>query len=101
MSGAGPPAVAAARKDYDPPLAPSGAYFDILFSPSGAVVGAGTANDKIVLWVRDVTQPTPVENHPVLVCIYTRSGLIASHDVDVSAGGNPYSFTADGKPSEE
>jgi len=96
---------------YDPPLSsppppssppPAGTvWFDILFSPSGALVGSAAGNDKVILWVRDVTQPNVTDNNPVLVCIYTRSGLIAAHPVDVTPGGNPYSFTVDGRSSGE
>ena len=95
---------------YDPPLsspAGGGPWYDILFSPSGAVVGSAASNDKIVLWVRDVTQfntagaPDVTANSPLLVCVYTRSGLLAAHSVDVTPGGNPYSFTVDGRSSGE
>jgi len=83
------------------PVPPPTVWYDILFSPSGAVVGSAAGNDKVVLWVRDVTQPNVADNNAVLVCIYTRSGLIAAHPVDVTPGGNPYSFTVDGKSSAE
>jgi len=102
---------ATATATYDPPVssppptvtpAPAGTVWcDILFSPSGAVVGSAAGSDKIILWVRDVTQPNVTDNNPLLVCIYTRSGLIAAHPVDVTPGGNPYSFTVDGKSSGE
>jgi hypothetical protein len=96
---------------YDPPVSspsssigvaalPGQVWHDIMFSPSGAIVGSGAANDKIILWVRDVTQPNVTDNSPILVCVYTRSGLIAAHPVDVS-GPSPYSFTVDGKSSGE
>jgi prepilin-type N-terminal cleavage/methylation domain-containing protein len=74
-------------------------WFDVLFAPSGAVVGDGAAFDKIVFWVRDLTQANATDNEPQLVCVYTRSGAIAVHPVDVS-GGNFYTFTADGRSSD-
>jgi hypothetical protein len=80
---------------YDPPM-------DILFGPSGAVVGVGAANDKIVLWVHDTTQPKATDNYPILVSVYTRSGLISAQPVDVvlvNGAPNYYSFTVDGKSS--
>jgi prepilin-type N-terminal cleavage/methylation domain-containing protein len=88
-----------ADKAYNlPPLNP---WFDILFSPSGAVVGPGAAYDKIILWVRDMTQAQATDNEPRLVCIYTRTGTIATHAVDPggSSGGSYYTFTTDGRPS--
>jgi hypothetical protein len=90
---------------YDPPHATTSTaslpWCDILFSPAGAVVGQGAGNNKIILWVRDVSQQSNIDNNPVLISIYTRSGLIAAHPVDVTPGGDPYSFTVDGKSSEE
>ncbi len=81
---------------------------DILFSPSGAVIGNCAGNDKIILYVRDITQPSPTDNEPQLVCIYTRTGGIAVHPVDMTPNPqnpgtllNPFSFTADGRASGE
>jgi prepilin-type N-terminal cleavage/methylation domain-containing protein len=83
-----------------PPVLPP---IDLLFSPSGSVVGPLAGYDKIILWVRDVSLPNVTDNVPVLVCIYTRSGAIVPHLVD-PLGGNGvnsyYSFTVDGRPTE-
>jgi prepilin-type N-terminal cleavage/methylation domain-containing protein len=91
------------KPNYDPPVTVTSgtAYYDILFAPSGAVIGGAAANDKIVCWVRDVSQSSVIDNNPVLVAIYTRSGMIAAHPVDVTPGGDLYSFTVDGRSSGE
>jgi hypothetical protein len=84
----------------DPPLPidPRTGNIDIMFSPSGAVMGRkiGLA-DKIVLWVRDGTRDVgyPVSAWPpggspgdqYLVTIQVRTGFIAVHPVDL--GNNP------------
>src|SRR5262249_13601954 len=68
-------------------------YPEILFAPSGAVVGAGTAtNDKIVLWVRDGFRDNITDGEPVLVLINVLSGKVGAVPVDP---GNYYSFTTD------
>jgi prepilin-type N-terminal cleavage/methylation domain-containing protein len=99
--------------------------FDILFSPSGQVIGAeGNLGSRICLWVRDIsinttgpnvgndptrTDPTflpPGEN--TLITIYTRTGHVAAHPVDpsglildtaTSTNWNPFKFTQDGLSS--
>jgi hypothetical protein len=83
---------------------------DILFDQTGQVIGTtGRAANRISLWVRDVSlgDPGPDKLPPgdnVLITIYTRSGLIASHPVDDTkltpgTNWNPFSFTQDGKSS--
>jgi hypothetical protein len=43
------------------PLTPNQILYDILFSPSGALVGnIGNGNGKIILWFRDVTKDYPL-----------------------------------------
>jgi hypothetical protein len=60
-------------------------YLDILFSPSGRILGNAGAPGRIVLWIRDQTQPIDSSEQSLIV-IFTRSGLIASVPVDVGAG---------------
>jgi prepilin-type N-terminal cleavage/methylation domain-containing protein len=70
-------------------------YYDILFSPSGTVQNLlGSSNGKIILWVRDVSQDPDQPGEQSLITVYTRSGVIAAHPVDLTSG-NPYSFTLD------
>jgi len=73
------------------PVNSSGAV-DILFSPRGEVITQGLTADKIILWVRDVTQdgginlnnPLPAGDHSLIV-VYTHTGLIAAHQVYTGA----------------
>lgn len=79
-------------------MASPGVFYDeILFSPSGEVIGQGTGNHTVVLWVRDVTLDSPFEGTPVLVTVYVRTGLVAAHPV--APGSDPYRFTRDGGSS--
>jgi prepilin-type N-terminal cleavage/methylation domain-containing protein len=73
------------------PPANSDGNIDILFSPAGAVLGP-VGTDKIILWIRDYTLPTPFEGEPTLIAVYTRSGLIAAYPVDMPPAADPYSF---------
>lgn len=80
---------------------------EIVFGPSGAVIGQGTTTGMIYLWVRRVTNlngkldPDNSSDHlagkPVIVTVYTRTGAIASHPV--SRKTDPFEFTRDGKGS--
>jgi hypothetical protein len=104
-------------------------YFEILFGPSGRVIGKGTggaqrfagtnpdgttnalptvmykgvktnSDDKAILWVRDTSaDTTEVQNTPMLVTVQNRSGYIAVHPVDITTGGDAYSLTRDGRSS--
>jgi prepilin-type N-terminal cleavage/methylation domain-containing protein len=82
-----------------PPQSPAGSS-DILFASSGRVLGALGSQDRVVLWVRDVTRDTPYDNNPVLVSIHARTGFIAVHPVDVSnSPASDFNFTLDGRLS--
>jgi hypothetical protein len=61
----------------------SPSYVDILFSPTGPVVGSGAVTDKIILFVRDVTK-TGLQGDLTLLTINCRSGLIAAQPVDMT-----------------
>jgi prepilin-type N-terminal cleavage/methylation domain-containing protein len=111
-----------------PPTANTGGNspFDILFSPSGQVIGfEGNLGSRICLWVRDVSinapgpmyTSDPFVSEPTvmppgvntLVTIYTRTGQIAVHSVDPTglvpnatpnaATWNPFRFSQDGLTS--
>jgi len=68
-------------------------YIDILFSPSGAVLGAGS--EKIIFWVRVATgyddsgANAEFAVNPTLLVIYTNSGAVAAFDPTPGPGG-PY-----------
>ena len=66
-------------------------HIDILFNSSGVVANAPTG--QYILTVRHIDRPNDV----LLVCVYTRTGKITAHSADVDSGGNPYTFTRDGK----
>jgi hypothetical protein len=110
-----------------PPTANNGGTgpFDILFAPSGQVIGAeGNLGSRICLWVRDVSLNTPGPNaskvdadhtdptflppgENTLITVYTRTGHVTAHPVDpaglnippTAAAWNPFSFTQDAKSS--
>lgn len=88
--------------------------FDILFEPSGRVIGAeANLGSRIVLWVRDVsTDVLPTDLPPgdnSLITIYTRTGQVTSHPIDPTGLQlntpsntqlwNPFRFTQDGRSS--
>jgi prepilin-type N-terminal cleavage/methylation domain-containing protein len=81
---------------YKVPTRQPGSYLEILFSPSGRVVGQGTGNAPIVLRVRDVTLD-PNAGDQTLIVIYPLTGSIAAHPV--AQGGDPYLFIRDGRSS--
>lgn len=78
---------------------PSGNY-EILFSPTGAVIGtnAGTPILWISVWdtTADVTLPD-FASHVGIVGIQSRSGFIGAYDVSLS--GNPFAFVQLGRES--
>jgi prepilin-type N-terminal cleavage/methylation domain-containing protein len=89
--------------------------FDILFEPSGRVIGfESTLGNRICLWVRDISTdvgPTQMpDGENSLITIYTRTGQVTAHPVDPSGIlqintatdntlWNPFRFTQDGKSS--
>jgi prepilin-type N-terminal cleavage/methylation domain-containing protein len=74
------------------PIDPLTGNIDILFAPSGAVIGRAQGSDRIILWVRDATQASVFDGEPSLVTVYGRTGFIAAQPVDPTSG-NPYSYT--------
>jgi prepilin-type N-terminal cleavage/methylation domain-containing protein len=72
---------------------------DILFSPSGRVLrGAGTQG-KAILWVWDAGN-SAAGGEELLVVVYTRTGVIATHPVNINTSvGDAYQFVRDGKSS--
>jgi prepilin-type N-terminal cleavage/methylation domain-containing protein len=69
-------------------------YYEIVFSPSGSVVGQGTMAGKVILWISDnavTNTPAP----PALIAINNRTGFIGAYEV--APGSDPYLFTEDGR----
>ena len=81
------------------------AYYEILFSPSGAVIGQNSTTALIGLFIRNMQSSNANDQFagkPVLVTIQPRTGFIATHPVapsTASASGDPYFFARDGKSS--
>lgn len=70
--------------------------YEILFAPSGAVIGPAAGADLICLWLGNQSGTVP----PVLVTIRTRTGLIAVHPVNYNAAlGDYYYFARDTRAS--
>jgi hypothetical protein len=72
------------------------AYWEILFSPSGGVIGQGTGNTPIALVIRDVTQD-PGSGDQTLLAIYPLTGQIANQPV--APGPDPFQYIRDGRSS--
>jgi prepilin-type N-terminal cleavage/methylation domain-containing protein len=83
-------------------IPPNGAtFYDIIFSPTGAVVGTGTTGlGKIILYVRDTAVATTT-GPPGLVAINIRTGFIGVYDVNAptSTTADHYLYTEDGRSS--
>jgi prepilin-type N-terminal cleavage/methylation domain-containing protein len=77
-------------------LGPSGNP-EILFSPTGAVVGTNAANSTVVISVWDTTMDIPDPNRVGIVGIQSRSGFIGAYDVSLS--GNPFYFVQTARES--
>jgi prepilin-type N-terminal cleavage/methylation domain-containing protein len=82
------------------------ANLEVLFSPSGAVVGEGTPSGQVYLWVRqpDPNQPPPQQIGPdltagfgVIVAVQVRSGFISTNQV--GPNNDPFYFTRDMRSS--
>jgi prepilin-type N-terminal cleavage/methylation domain-containing protein len=70
---------------------------EILFAPSGGVVGQGTASNKVLLWLRDPAQATANGGSPQILSIQIRTGSIGAFPV--APAPNPYSFANDPRSS--
>ncbi len=77
--------------------------FDILFAPSGKVLRDLGRQGKVVLWIYDNSDPTG--GAMSLVAVYTRTGIIAAHPVNLTAVNpatntiDPYFYITDGRAS--
>ncbi|MFO0878763.1 MAG: prepilin-type N-terminal cleavage/methylation domain-containing protein [Gemmataceae bacterium] len=73
-------------------------YFDIVFAPSGGLIGRSTGNAMAILWVRDGTNGSDKNaGHPTLITIQPRTGAVAAHPV--APGSDPYLFAMDARSS--
>jgi len=77
-----------------------GGFFEVLFAPSGAVVGQGTSTGQIIFWLRDTGKSNAnslLDGNPTLITVQTRTGFIAAFPV--ASGSDPYALTRDGRAS--
>lgn len=74
---------------------PSGIAPEILFSPTGAVIGTNAGSGKLYLYVHDVTQTDP--NMAGIVAVQSRTGFIGAYSV--APGGDPFAFAEIGRES--
>jgi prepilin-type N-terminal cleavage/methylation domain-containing protein len=77
-------------------------FLEVLFAPSGSVIGQGTGSDKIILWVHDLSQPTldapnRYAGSPILISVQVRTGFIAVQPVGPQ--GNEILYTRDPRSS--
>jgi prepilin-type N-terminal cleavage/methylation domain-containing protein len=72
-------------------------YWEILFAPSGAVIGQGTGAGKVMLYVQDNNQ-VQSPGQPTLLVIDVRSGFIGAFPVNTTTA-DPYLYTESGAPS--
>ncbi len=63
-------------------------YYEILFSPTGDVIGQTANSGKVLLWVRDTTVPSPsqgdnptMQGNPTLVAVQVRGGFLGTYPV--------------------
>jgi len=83
------------------------AYFEIIFSPTGAVIGSGSYkfyNDQIFLWVRDLStldvSTDKQIGRPTIIAIQTRSGFIAAFPVaPTNVSADPYFYAKNARSS--
>jgi hypothetical protein len=68
--------------------------FDVVFGPSGNVVGQGAAQDMIFLWVHDAR--SGIVDNQVLVTVYPKTGAVLVFPVDL-AGTDMYSYARLGR----
>lgn len=68
-----------------PSMSPVAAPFDMLFSPTGAVLTPGVG-DRVIFWVRDGARANPTDGEPTLIVVYARSGLVTPFPVNPTAG---------------
>jgi prepilin-type N-terminal cleavage/methylation domain-containing protein len=75
---------------------PSGAP-EILFSPTGSIVGTNAGNSKLWLYIHDVTQNPPDITKAGIVSVQSRTGFIGAYSV--APGSDPFYFAESGRES--
>ena len=72
-------------------------FHEILFSPSGSVVGSGTTQGNINLWLSDTNDMNNINKRALLVTVQPGTGMISINNV--ATGADPYLYTKDGRLS--
>ncbi len=94
---------AAQTTSLNPPAADVNGNRDILFAPTGEVIGATEA--LTVLLLRDANLPNVVAplganydqaGQMILICLYNKTGAIATQPVNPPPSPDPYRFARDG-----
>lgn len=75
----------------------TGTNYDILFSPSGAVVGTNAGHGKIFLYVHDLTQNPVDTDRSGVVAIQTLTGFIGAYNAGPLS--DPYLYANEGRIS--
>jgi type II secretion system protein H len=82
-------------------ISPTEDNHDLLFGPSGALIGQHTGQGQVILWVRDATRDNTTRDllggHATLITVQPRTGFIAAQPA--SSGDDPYVFTKDARAS--
>jgi type IV fimbrial biogenesis protein FimT len=78
------------------PMDPVTRNIDILFGPGGGLVGRGTSEQPIYLWVRNVNDQLR-QGDETIVVVFATTGMNAASDVPPS--GDPYLYARDGRTS--
>lgn len=90
-----------------PNTPPVAVYQEVLFAPTGAVIGLGTGGGQVYLWVMDGDPDTnPQQNGLAIVAIQARAGFISAHPIapwdrtqPISQQNDPYRFSYDARSS--
>jgi prepilin-type N-terminal cleavage/methylation domain-containing protein len=92
------------RQMTDPGGSSNKYYYDIIFSPTGTLVGndsggssgAPVGSGLVMLYMWDSSRTNVTDGDPALVVVNPRSGIIGVQPVDVtSAGGSLYTYAYD------
>jgi type II secretory pathway pseudopilin PulG len=67
-------------------------YLDVMFAPNGNLTGLLLGTDKIIFWVRDISQGDSLKGYPTCIVIYGATGLIAAHPADIKNAAQDYYF---------
>jgi prepilin-type N-terminal cleavage/methylation domain-containing protein len=79
------------------PTTPPATYLEILFSPTGAVVGTNAGSGKVLLTVYDMTMNPFDINRTGLVAVQSRNGFIGAYSL--VTGADPFLLAESGRES--